>query len=333
MNEFELIRQCFSFSGDGGAVSLGVGDDCALLDVPAGQQLAVTTDTLVEGVHFPVAADPAAIARRALRVNLSDLAAMGARPLGFQLALTLPAMDPDWVAPFSAALARDAAYFNCPLTGGDTTRGPLAVTITMLGAVAAGAALRREGAAAGDLVCVSGTLGDAALALDFLDGADAADFLLQRYWLPEPRLALGEQLAGVASAALDISDGLLQDVGHIARASGLGAEIRHASLPLSSVLLAEAGSEARARELALGGGDDYELCFTVAPAAFEAVHARAAGLGIAITPVGRMIAIDSGKAPVYCVDDEGQTMAVRCAGYDHFGPEGDGRGGEGERHD
>src|SRR5690606_9849738 len=229
LHEFDLIRRFFTVIGGAGPhIALGVGDDGALLDQAPGCQLAISTDTLVEGVHFPVACDPEALAGRALRVNLSDLAAMGAEPLGFQLALTLPSADEVWLAAFSRGLARDAGLFGCPLMGGDTTRGPLAITVTVIGTLPAGAALRRGGAGAGDLLYVTGTLGDARGALDVPREAHLA----ARYWRPEPRLAAGRLLRQFASAALDVSDGLAQDAGHIAAASGLGCRIEADRLPL-----------------------------------------------------------------------------------------------------
>ncbi|MCK9563954.1 MAG: thiamine-phosphate kinase, partial [Bacteroidales bacterium] len=232
--EFDLIRRYFSGIGASPHLVLGVGDDCAIIAPPAGSQLVITTDTLVAGVHFPHDCDAGALARRALRVNLSDLAAMGADVLGIQLALTLPRGDADWLASFSAGLAADCEAFACPLMGGDTTRGPLAVTVTALGTVPAGQALLRSGAGVGDQLYVTGSVGDARAALEVMDergegGGDLAD----RYWLPQPRLTAGALLRGLASAALDVSDGLVQDAGHIASASGLGCRIEVNSLPLS----------------------------------------------------------------------------------------------------
>ncbi len=190
MNEFELIRRYFSFSAPAGG-DIGVGDDCALITPAAGHQLAVTTDTLVEGVHFPADADPDGLARRALRVNLSDLAAMGAEPVGATLAITLPEVDEAWLEAFGAALAEDCQHYGCPLLGGDTTRGPLSLTPTLLGRVPRGEALLRSGATAGDYLYVTGTLGDARAALDCLQAGDTDEALLARYWFPSPRLAVG----------------------------------------------------------------------------------------------------------------------------------------------
>lgn len=323
MNEFELIRRYFHFSAGqaaetmAGAVDLGVGDDCALLSLPPGEQLAVTTDTLVSGVHFTADGNPSLIARRALRVNLSDLAAMGAEPLGFQLALTLPNLDTVWLAAFSAGLAEDARQFNCPLIGGDTTKGPLAITITLLGSVPKGQALTRAGASVGDLLFVTGTLGDSAAGLACLQAGKDDGFLLQRYWLPEPRLTAGHCLRGLATAALDISDGLLQDIAHIARASGLSARIHANQLPLSTALRQSASRE-QSQAWALCGGDDYELCFTLAPKNRAEMLARLGRLGIAASCIGEMV--PAGLTPVDCLDDDGKPIALAQGGYDHFAP-------------
>lgn len=316
LGEFDLINRYFAGLGaPTSALALGIGDDCALLSPASGDQLAVSTDTQVAGVHFPAGAEPDLIARRCLRVNLSDLAAMGASPLAFQLALTLPETDEHWLAAFSAGLARDAAGFACPLSGGDTTRGPLSVTITALGAVATGEALRRDGARAGDRIYVTGTLGDARGALEVLTAppSEANDYLLQRYWLPRPQLAAGMELRGIASAAIDISDGLLQDLGHITTASGLGAVIEVESLPLSPALVELAG-DSRAREWALTGGDDYELCFTVPPGHEQAMRAAMAAAEVAVTPIGRLVS----EPGVRCLDASGRDIAVTGRGYSHF---------------
>lgn len=319
MNEFDLIRRYFTFSHKGqGGMALGVGDDCALLDVPPGHQLAVTTDTLVSGVHFPIDGPPDLIARRALRVNLSDLAAMGAAPLGFQLALTLPDINPSWLAAFSAGLAQDANAFTCPLTGGDTTRGPLTITITMMGSVRPDAVLRRSGARAGDIVCVSGRLGGAALALEYLADLRQVADLHSCYWLPEPRLQLGQLLAAKASSALDISDGLLQDLAHIARASGLRAQVYHSAIPIQSRLRGQKSPD-DAVSLALTGGDDYELCFTASEQSLPEIEILAQQWGCDISRIGRMLPTVEGEPTVVCVDESGRTVRFGKSGYDHFG--------------
>ncbi|NND68876.1 MAG: thiamine-phosphate kinase [Halioglobus sp.] len=267
MDEFSLIERYFAGLGAGPAVALSVGDDCALLTPPPGELLATSVDTLVCGVHFPAAAAPADIAYRAVAAAASDLAAMGARPLGMTLALTLPEADAAFLGPFAQGLRAAVKDFNLPLVGGDTTRGPLTVTVQVQGAVPAGAALTRAGAQPGDRLCVSGPLGDAAAALAFFQGEWQAPerfaaLLHQRFYRPLPRLDLGVALRGVASAAIDISDGLLADAGHLARASGVRIDIESGAVPLSDALLAQPDEHTRLR-WALAGGDDYELCFTL----------------------------------------------------------------------
>ena len=268
--EFELIRDFFTRPAHDDSVVLGVGDDAALLCVPAGHELAVTTDTLVAGRHFPEDATPFDIGWKSLAVNLSDLAAMGATARWVTLALTLPVSDDAFLEGFARGFFALADAERVSLVGGDTTRGPLAVTVTAMGTVPAGTALRRGGARAGDDLYVSGSVGDAGLGLRLvLDQlgddmpAPARDFALQRLHRPEPRLALGEGLRGVASACLDVSDGLAQDLGHLLAASGAGAELWLEALPRSAAL---AGIDpAFADILALTSGDDYELLFTAPP--------------------------------------------------------------------
>jgi thiamine-monophosphate kinase len=265
-NEFELIRRYFWGLGGGGAIRLGIGDDAALLDLPPGELLVASVDTLVEGVHYPRDTFPEDVGYRALAVAASDLAAMGASPLACTLALTLPVADELWLKAFSEGLAQACADCRLPLAGGDTTRGPATViTVQVFGACPANAALRRDGARPGDQVCVSGTVGDAAAALAVLEerwhpGPEAANAMLKRFHRPSPRLALGEQLRGLATAAIDVSDGLLADLGHIAAASGVAIALDSGSLPLSPAVAAAGG---RGRAWALGGGDDYELAFTL----------------------------------------------------------------------
>ncbi|MHA7817568.1 MAG: thiamine-phosphate kinase [Pseudohaliea sp.] len=266
VNEFELIRRYFWGLGAGDAIRLGIGDDAALLELPPGEVLVTSVDTLVEGVHYPEDTFPEDVGYRALAVAASDLAAMGASPLACTLALTLPEADELWLQAFSEGLARACADCRLPLAGGDTTRGPATViTLQVLGACPADAVLRRNGARPGNQVCVSGTLGGAAAALAILEerwhpGPEAADALLARFNRPTARLALGERLRGVATAAIDVSDGLLADLGHIAAASGVAIALDSAALPLAPAL-ADAGE--RGRAWALAGGDDYELVFTL----------------------------------------------------------------------
>jgi thiamine-monophosphate kinase len=324
LNEFELIRRYFSFSRQRvAAPDVGIGDDCALLSLPPGQQLAISTDTLVSGVHFPETAEPSLLARRALRVNLSDLAAMAASPRGFQLALTLPSVEEDWLRAFSSGLAQDAEAFGCALLGGDTTRGPLSLTITILGEVPTGRALLRSGAQAGDDIYVSGTLGDAAMALDYIDRPEGAPaFFRDRYYLPQPRLELARLLRRYASAALDVSDGLLQDLGHIVATSAsqsgesLSAHLEMETLPLSPEVIAAGGLE-RARQCALQGGDDYEICFTAPVCYREAVRLAGREAGVPVHLIGRIQHAD--EPAIVVVDSDGQPIEIQGGGYDHFG--------------
>lgn len=317
MNEFELIRHYFAAArcaqgGDG--VVLGIGDDCALLALPAGEQLAVSTDTLVAGVHFPEPCDAFLLGQRALAVSASDLAAMGATPQAFTLALTLPNADEVWLAEFARGLQLMAQNCSLALVGGDTTRGPLSLTLTVFGRVPAGDALLRSGAQVGDLLCVGGELGDAAGALPLVLGQRDAqegirEALLARYWSPQPQLALGQALRGLATSALDISDGLLADCGHIAKASQVALQIELEQVPLSAPLLAFAGEE-QARLCALGGGDDYRLAFTLPPARLAQLQAD--------WPEVRVIGRVQAGAGVQLLDAAGQPIDPPTGGYQHF---------------
>ena len=268
-SEFTLIYRYFSALGRGDAVDLSVGDDCAILRLGEGERLATSVDTLVAGVHFREDSFPEDTGFRAVSVAASDLAAMGARPLGMTVALTLPEADDFWLNAFSQGLAAAVTEYDLPLVGGDTTKGPLTITVQVLGALPLDSALLRSGARVGDEVYVSGTLGDAAAGLAFLSDSelcsptpDNAGFLVQRFNRPRARLELGRELLGRASAAIDISDGLLADAGHVAAASGVKLVIDPEQLPLSAALAASASPE-QARLWALTGGDDYELCFTL----------------------------------------------------------------------
>lgn len=315
MDEFALIGRYFAALGDVGAdILCGIGDDAALI-APRAPQLAVVVDTLVETVHFPAGFAPADLGFRAAAVNLSDLAAMGARPRYATLALTLPTADEDWLAAFARGLGEALQPAGVALVGGDTTRGPLTVTVQLIG-LQEGPALRRSGAQPGDLVCVSGTLGDARAALDLLalpkvDADQRA--LLQRYCRPQARFALGQALAPLAHAAIDVSDGLVADLGHVASASAVAIEIELERLPLSRALLRHC-SRAQALSYAAGGGDDYELALTVAPARLGDVQAAATQCGVPIQVIGQ---VSAGQG-LRCLDGSGRDCAPRHAGYRHF---------------
>jgi len=288
--EFEIIARYFTRRALDPAVRVGIGDDAAIVATEG--ELAIAVDTLVAGTHFPPALDPAAIGHRALAVNLSDLAAVGARPRWATLALSLRSVDTSWLEAFAQGFFRLADAHGVTLIGGDTTRGELAITVGIFGD-SAPAPLLRSGGRAGDRVLVSGTLGDSAAALGHFATAPAqrppeAEELIRRFAYPEPRVALGRALAGLAHAAIDVSDGLLADLGHICRQSGCGAVVDLDALPLSPALLNL--HPERAESFALSGGDDYELCFTVAPRDVGQVREIAAGLGTAVTEIGELTA-------------------------------------------
>ncbi|WP_290648900.1 thiamine-phosphate kinase [Aquisalimonas sp.] len=319
MTEFDLIRTYF---GDLGSrrtdVLLGVGDDGAVVQPPAGQTLVLATDCLVDAVHFPKDAPVDAIGEKALAVNLSDLAAMGAQPAWFQLVLTLPKADQQWLRQFATGLGRVARYHQMRLVGGDTARGPLNVTVQVAGLAPPGAALRRCGARPGDAIVVSGTLGDAALGLDLWRGrADRDDpdvaFLLNRLHRPTPRVSLGQALRGRATAAVDISDGLAADLGHILSASGLGATVDVDRLPLSEPGLRFGGRE-RQWGGALAGGDDYELCFTMPPSRLHELDAIASRLGVSLTRIGYI----QPQPGLRLVRGDRTPVTLAACGYSHF---------------
>jgi thiamine-monophosphate kinase len=319
LSEFDLIRTHFTRLGNGRPdVILGVGDDCALLRVPAGQDLAVSIDTLVAGVHFLPECDPEALGHKALAVGLSDLAAMGAEPAWATLALTLPPglldSQPGWLDAFCRGLDKLARRYGVALVGGDTTRGPLSVSIQVHGLIPRGQAVRRGGAAPGDLVCVSGTLGDAGLALrQVLAGVPVAEGLRPRLDRPEPRVALGLALRGVASAMIDCSDGLAADLGHILEASGVGAQIRLESLPRSPAVAAVTSSSGD-WSLPLASGDDYELCFTLPAARHAALGGLAVAGEVSLSVIGR---VDRGPG-LRCRLPDGTDLRLARTGYDHF---------------
>lgn len=317
MGEFELIQRFF-----GGApvrrARLGIGDDCALLaDCPVGECLAVSTDLLLAGRHFFDDVDPAALGWKSLAVNLSDLAAMGAQPVGFTLALALPGVDEAWLGAFSRGLFEMAARHDCELLGGDTTRGPLTVCITIFGHVPPGQALRRDRARPGDDLWVSGPLGAAAFAVrERLAGRELPPThpARQRLERPEPRVALGRALLGQATAAIDLSDGLLGDLGHLCERSGVGASIDWPAVPVGAPLAGLPAPEQRA--LALAGGDDYELLFSAPPAARHAIVALAAsGVYTDLTRIGSLEA----ESGIRLIAADGTTLSTHeLAAFDHF---------------
>ncbi len=313
LSEFALIERFFRpLSAESAFLRCGIGDDCAVLAPAVGEELLLSVDTLVESVHFPEHYPAEALARRALAVCVSDLAAAGASPRAFTLTLTAPQLDEVWLAGFSATLAAEAARYGMALAGGDTTRGPLCITLQVMGVAPRGAALLRSGAKLGDRIYVSGTLGDARAALAVLDvnepDADQQQWL-RRYHQPEPRLALGQALRGIASAAIDISDGLAADLGHILRCSGVGATVRLASLPLSAAL----AGHPSALDYALSGGDDYELCFTAPPQHAAAIAALAETLQLPLSYIGDIAA----EPGLRCIDAQGGDYCP-AAGYQHF---------------
>lgn len=318
LSEFDLIARYFTRqSHDPTRVALAVGDDCALLNPLPGNQLAISTDMLVEGRHFFAGADPGRLGHKALAVNLSDLAAMGARPLAFTLAFSLPNADPAWLAPFAQGLFALADQHGCALIGGDTTAGPLNICITVFGDVPTGAALRRDAACAGDDVWVSGSVGEARLALAALRQEAQVDASLlhqaaERLHAPAPRVALGIALRGIARAAIDVSDGLVGDLGHILERSRCGATLDASALPIGAALLHQ--DAALQLRFALAGGDDYELCFTAPPAQRKQVMAAA---GTSNTPVTRIGRVDA-EPGLRVLDASGSALAFDFASFDHF---------------
>jgi len=315
-SEFDLIARYFTRPAP--SARLGVGDDAALIAPQPGFELAVSADMLVAGTHFLPDADPLALGHKALAVNLSDMAAMGARPRWALLSLALPQADEAWLEQFSSGFLALAAEYDVDLIGGDTTRGPLNLSVTILGEVEAGRALRRDAAKAGDAIWVSGELGGAALGLQHLLGerqlppAEAAA-CLARLHRPSPRVALGCALIGLAHACIDISDGLLADLGHILERSNLGAEIRLAELPLAAAVAGRL-DEPWALCAALAGGDDYELCFTAPAERAEAIRAVAAAAGVPVACLGRITA----EVGLKLLDAEGRSMPLHETGFDHF---------------
>lgn len=318
LTEFQLIDRYFSGCSASPGLVLGTGDDAALIRPRADRELAVCMDTLVSGVHFPADAPAVTVGHKSLAVNLSDLAAMGAEPRWALLALTIPSADEEWLAAFSAGFLALAKTFGIQLIGGDTTRGTLTITVQAMGELEPGTALRRSGARVGDDVYVTGTLGDAALGLRLwqageapLEGARAR--LVDRLNRPTPRVALGRRLRGLATAAIDISDGLCADLGHVLEASGVGATIETGRLPLSDEFrrLCPAG---RGLALASRGGDDYELCFTAPVSAREAIETVSEAEGVSASIIGTVEPAPGLRA----VDEHGARVRLDGGGFDHF---------------
>lgn len=321
MGEFELIQRYFvRKQPSSSSVLLGIGDDAALLQVPAGESLVVSVDTLVSGIHFLADTPADRIAQRALGAAVSDLAAMGARPLWYTLALTLPDVNESWLESFASALAKRSTELGITLVGGDTTRGPLALSLTVHGSVVKEHALKRSGAQVGDLIAVTGTLGDSRAGLESLIQPHKAslactEWLRERFCQPEPRLRLAQALAPHLHSAVDISDGLLADLGHILDASQCGAELDVDQLPFSESLLAFTRDDQQRLDWALTGGEDFELCVTFAPSQGSNVSEIATQIGVPVRVIGRIIA-----APTLCLLRQGQPWQhpYSLKGFDHF---------------
>ncbi|HSQ70014.1 MAG TPA: thiamine-phosphate kinase [Steroidobacteraceae bacterium] len=315
IGEFDLIERYFNRPGRREGVLLGVGDDAALLELPPGQCLVAATDTLVEGRHFPCGAPPESIGHQCLAVNLSDLAAMGADPAWALLSLCMPEARAEWLQRFATGLLALAERYGVALVGGDTVRGPLVLGVTALGVVPPGEALRRSGARPGDELFVSGWPGESAAGLELLQrdsGSAGTDPLARRFLFPEPRLGLGRALRGLASAAMDVSDGLLGDLEKLCRASSVSATLELDQLPVSPVLAARFPPE-RAEQFILHGGDDYELLFTLPPGARSAEQLQRLLGACVVHRIGRI----GGGRGVSCLRD-GRSVGMPQGGYDHF---------------
>jgi thiamine-monophosphate kinase len=318
MSEFDLIGSmqqmiCLPVSEPIAGCSVGIGDDCAVLEVPPEHELVVCTDTLVEGVHFPRGTRPEAIGHKALAVNLSDLASMGAQPTFFFMALTLPSDNPAWVNSFSQGMASLARQTEIQLAGGDTSSGPLSITITAMGTVKKGRALLRSGATAGDLVVVSGKPGAAARALQMIQNGEVPELSdKEALDFPEPRLGLGRSLIGHATSCIDLSDGLAADLGHVLDRSGVGAEIALNQLPCPDSL--RAMPEEKRWRLQLAGGDDYELCFTIPARSASLLADISRSSGVELTIVG----IITEQPGLVLKKKEGKVFELASTGYQHF---------------
>jgi thiamine-monophosphate kinase len=318
LSEFDLIQRYFTRPTP--SAILGVGDDAALLCVADGMELAVSTDMLVSGTHFFSDADPYLLGHKTLAVNLSDLAAMGAVPRWATLAVSLPQEDAEWLRRFSEGFFNLADEHNVELVGGDTTRGPLNLSVTIMGEVPRGKSLRRSGAQAGDDIWVSGTLGEAALGLAHLQGdivlpEDARVFCLAALHQPQPRVALGLALRGIARSAIDISDGLLADLGHILECSDVAAELRYDKLPKPSLFMFQNdGKSELMQHCVLSGGDDYELCFTAPAAQRIEIQMLSTRLSLPLSRIGSIVSGCGCKVR----DEHGSAMTIKETGYDHF---------------
>ena len=323
MREFDIISEVFAPLTKDAPGAFNLTDDAAVVDVPPGSRLVASVDLVATGVHFPTDDDPALVARKALRASLSDLAAMGATPRGFLVGLAATGdLDIGWFRRFAEGLSEDQSIFACPLLGGDsiTAAGPVTVSITVLGEVPRDGEVRRRGAKVGDRVFVSGSLGAGAFGLLVLQGAfpgaeeAVRTPLIERYRLPEPRLTLGVQLRDLASAAIDVSDGLVADLGHLCTASGVGSVIRWARLPLSAPVRTLLVEDPAKRLMVLGGGDDYEVLFTVPGGRLSLVPPLAERLDLALTEIGEIVLDDH----VLVLDEDGKPIEFGCGGYRHF---------------
>jgi thiamine-monophosphate kinase len=330
--EFDLVERFFKTGADSlrtsadSAIALGIGDDCALIKTSVNEEIAITSDMLVEGRHFFAGTDPELLARKALAVNLSDLAAMGARPLGFTLAIAIPKVDEAWLKSFSKGLFAAAQEYSCPLIGGDTTAGPLTISITAFGNLPSGKAIRRSGAKVGDEIWVSGSIGDARLTLAALRHEmnlprEDLQQIEHRMHQPSPRVELGMQLRDIASAALDVSDGLLGDLSHILLHSQVDAQVDLGKIPKSSTLQKQDISIQNL--FAACGGDDYELCFTAHPSQREKIQAISKSLNLPITLIGKILTREGIEVKIHLLDASGNPLSdVESApflkSFDHF---------------
>ena len=330
--EFDLIERFFKTAANSlrtnadQAITLGIGDDCALIKPRADEEVSITSDMLVEGRHFFAGANPELLGRKALAVNLSDLAAMGARPIGFTLAIALPTVDSTWLEAFSKGLFAMAEEYSCPLIGGDTTAGPLTISITAFGALPKGEAIRRSGAKPGDDIWVSGTVGDARLALAALRheitlSAEDLHQIERQMHNPTPRIELGMQLRNIASSALDVSDGLLGDLRHILKQSQVDAEIQLDKLPKSDTLQKQ--DVQIQKQFSACGGDDYEICFTAPASQRDKIEAISKSIGLPLTIIGKIAPKNDLEVKVYLLDESGALLSDTEAApflksFDHF---------------